>query len=80
MDSSEQTELTNKIETDPEIESRLIALREQGWGWKDSAKKKREGTYGPGHILQYLRQAGRQAEYLSLHQPGSHSSQALMIP
>ena len=51
MESNEETELTRKIETDSQVESRLTALgRVWGRAWRGQAKKEknRERTQGHG--------------------------------
>ena len=57
MESIEQTELTNKVETDSWVESQLTALRSvEGWrDWERKGKKKR--THG--HRQQYGDYGGR---------------------
>ena len=49
MESNEQTELTGKIETDSEIESRLAALGAGLRGGETEQKGKR--THGHGHSV-----------------------------
>ena len=46
MESNEQTELTSKIETDLQMESRMTAMRGWATGWRDQQERKR--THGHG--------------------------------
>ena len=45
MESSEHTELTSKIETDSQIESRLTA---KGWGWLGGEGMEQKGKWTHG--------------------------------